>query len=361
MNPTQNLEPLRKEIDEIDVEIQELICKRGAVGKKIADTKRQLSSNPQYFVPEREAKILQDVKVRNTGPISDENMVHIFREIMSATRAVEQLTKVAILGPAGTFTQQATIKHFGHAIESIFQPTIVDIFNAVETSRAEFGVVPVENSTEGVVTYTLDCLADSTKQICGEVNLKIHHTIVSKAEKLTDIKSVLAHTQSILQCRKWISKNLPGVKIETVNSNAEAVVKAKKDSTLAAIASKTAGEMYEMNVLRTNIEDNAGNTTRFLIIGNIKTEPTGKDKTSILLSQQDKPGALMQLLEPFAKNNVSLTKIESRPSKKAMWDYVFFIDFEGHTQDSKISAMLDEVKSRSTLFRILGSYPQAEL
>ena len=358
MSNKSKLSGLRGEIDSLDVQIQELITRRAELGKRIAEVKREGTSNPQYFVPEREAYVLKQVSERNNGPISDESMFAIFREIMSATLAVEQLTRVAILGPEGTFTQQAAIKQFGHSIESVLRPTIEEVFNAVEAERADFGVVPVENAFEGVVNSTLDRIVESNLSLCGEIQLKVHHCLLSTGSELDKIKRVLAHTQAIAQCRRWLDRNMPNAEVETVSSNAEAVVRAKDDKNLAAIASRTAGQIYNMNLLRSNIEDRVGNTTRFLVIGTIKTKPTGTDKTSILLSQQDRPGALLRLLEPIARHNISMTKIESRPSRKAMWDYVFFIDFEGHADDPAIAALLKELEEEATLFRLLGSYPR---
>ncbi len=352
-----NLKSLRKEIDEIDAAVQELIQRRASLGKMVAEVKRQ-QENPQYFVPEREAQILRQVAERNEGTLSESSMLQIFREIISATRALEQPTKIAILGPAGTFTHAATIQHFGHAFNAVFQPTINDVFGAVEVGRAEFGVVPVENSIEGVVNSTLDCLIDSSLKLCGEIELKVHHSLLSLGTQISDISTVLAHPQALAQCRKWLTLNLPNVELIPVSSNAEAVVEVQEDSHHAAIASEATAKIYDMNVLRSNIEDHRGNTTRFLVIGRIFTKPTGYDKTSILLSKQHTPGSLVRLLQPFASLEVNMSKIESRPSRKAMWDYVFFIDFEGHIGDKNIIELTETLKKEAMLFRHLGSYPR---
>ncbi len=354
------LDSLRVEIDQIDIQLQELIVNRVRAGQQIADIKRQQSERPQYFVPEREAQILSGVKARNDdSEVPDEFLVQIFREVISVTRAMEKTIRVAILGPKGTFTSEAAIKHFGRQIDTSFQPTINDVFAAVEASRADFGVVPVENSSEGVVANTLNCIAESPSRLCGEIEMRIHHNLLSSSDDISTIRTVLAHQQGIAQCRRWLARNLPNAKTVTVSSNSEAVLQARGDESMAAIASKTAAGLYEMNILREHIEDQSRNTTRFLIIGNIETKPTGNDKTSILISQQNRPGSLIELLKPIAEHNVSMTKIESRPSRLSLWDYVFFIDLEGHEQDKNIVALLRELKELATLFKVLGSYPRS--
>ena len=352
------LEVIRAEIDEIDAAIQDLIHKRADLGRKVAELKRQ-QNNSQYFVPEREAQILRKVAERCDGTLSENSVVQIFREIISATRNLEQPTKIAILGPEGTFTQAAAMQHFGHAFTAVFRPTIDDVFSAVEVNQAEYGVVPVENSTEGVVNSTLDCLIDSSLSLCGEIELKVHHSLLSLASRMPKIKKVLAHPQALAQCRKWLSRNLPDVELVPASSNAEAVVKVLDSSHHAAIASEATAKIYNLSTLATNIEDQKGNTTRFLVIGKISTKSTGNDKTSILLSKQNRPGSLVNLLQPFAELKINMSKIESRPSRKAMWDYVFFIDFLGHAEDESIVALFEILKEEALLFKHLGSYPQS--
>ncbi len=359
LSPDGELESLRKEIDEIDVRIQELINRRVKIGKTVASIKRKSGDNPQFFVPEREAQILRDVARRNKdAPLETERMVRIFREVISATRASESDLKIALLGPEGTYTQEAAIKHFGHAVSVAYQSTIADVFTSVETGRAEFGVVPVENSSEGVVAMTLDRIAESTCRICGEIEMSIHHSLLSSEGDLDRISTVIAHPQALAQCRRWIAKNIPHAETRSASSNADAARRAAEDSETCAIASAAAAEVYGLDVVHRNIEDQRGNTTRFLIIGHAETKPSGYDKTSILVSQHNRPGSLLELLRPIADHGVSMTKIESRPSKISLWDYVFFIDFEGHVADDNISALLKELEEMSSLFKLFGSYPR---
>ncbi len=352
------LESIRAEIDEIDAAIQDLLHNRAKLGKKVAEVKRQLKLS-HFFVPEREAQTLRRVAERCDGSLPENSVVQIFREIISATRDLEKPTRIAILGPEGTFTQAAAMQHFGHAFTAVFRPTIDDVFNAVEVGRAEFGVVPVENSTEGVVNSTLDCLIDSSLSLCGEIELKVHHSLLSLGAEISEVTKVLAHPQALAQCRKWLSRNLPDAELVSSSSNAEAVVKVLECSHHAAIASIATAKIYNLNTLASNIEDQRGNTTRFLVIGNISTESTGYDKTSILLSKQNRPGSLVNLLQPFAALKINMSKIESRPSRKAMWDYVFFIDFEGHAKDEKVVSLFEILKQEALLFKHLGSYPRS--
>ncbi|MDE0308246.1 MAG: prephenate dehydratase [Acidiferrobacterales bacterium] len=353
------LESLRKEIDAIDVELQELITKRAQLGVQVGQIKNR-QDNPQFFVPERESKILNAVIERNkNGLLSDKDMIQIFREIISATRALEDPIRIAILGPEGTFTQAAAHSHFGHSFDTVYRPTINDVFSAVELEKATYGVVPVENSIEGVVNSTLDRLFDSPLQLCGEIELRVEHALLSQADDLSDVRKVMAHPQALAQCSNWLSRNLPDVELIPVSSNAKAVDVIRNDADSAAIASVAAAEIYHVGVLRTNIEDRVGNTTRFLIIGKIATRSTGYDKTSILVSKKNEVGSLVELLEPFARLGVNMSKIESRPSGKAMWEYVFFIDFEGHVDDENIKQLFEELKQRAPLFKLLGSYPRS--
>ncbi len=353
-----DLASLRKEIDAIDIELQNLITKRARLGVKIGQIKSQ-QKNPQYFVPERESKILNDVVERNkNGLLSDKDMTQIFREIISATRALEKPIRIAILGPEGTFTQAAAHSHFGHSFNTVFRPTINDVFSAVELENAMYGVVPVENSIEGVVNSTLDRLFDSPLQLCGEIELRVEHALISQADNVSKVKKVLAHPQALAQCRNWLSRNLPDAELVQVSSNAKAVEVISNEMESAAIASEAAADIYGVSILRSNIEDRVGNTTRFLVIGKITVGPTGNDKTSIMVSKKNEVGSLVELLEPFARLGVNMSKIESRPSGKAMWEYVFFIDFEGHAQDDKIKRLFEELKEKAPLFKLLGSYPR---
>jgi chorismate mutase/prephenate dehydratase len=280
---------------------------------------------------------------------------------MSVSLAAQSAITVAFLGPDGTYTHNAALKHFGHSVKCLSLPTIDEVFHAVEKRQAHYGVVPVENSTEGVVTHTLDMFFDSSLKICGEVLLRVRHQFLSNAASLDKVDKVLAHSQSLAQCRRWLTKNVPLVETIAVSSNAEAAEQASRHANIAAIASTTAAEIYGVKVLIADIEDDPDNTTRFLIIGNTEVEPSGDDKTSLLVSSQNKPGALYRLLAPMANHGVSMTRIESRPSRKGLWEYVFFIDFEGHAKESRVAEVLAELKKEAALVKLLGAYPRAIL
>ncbi len=358
---SDELKAWRRRIDEIDEQLEELISERAVCAQRIASAKLAEDSNAEFYRAEREAKVLREVKARNRGPLSDEEMARLFREIMSACLALEQRMTVAFLGPEGTFTQSAALKHFGHSVKTRPLATIDEVFREVESSGAHYGVVPVENSTEGMVTHTLDCFVRSPLKICGEVELRIHHHLLSKAADLGGIQRVYSHRQSLAQCRKWLDANLPGIPQLDVASNAEAARRAVQESDAAAIAGGTAAELYGLDTLVSNIEDEPDNTTRFLIIGRRAIASSGKDKTSLLLATPNKSGALHKLLEPLARNNISMTRIESRPSHRGMWDYVFFIDLEGHKDEPNVARALNELESDAVFFKLLGSYPKAEL
>lgn len=352
-----DIEALRKKIDAIDVQLQNLIGQRAQLGKQVAEIKSH-QENPKYVILDREARILERVKERNSGDIPDASIVRIFREIISVTRSLEEQLRISILGPEGTFTHAAAIQHFGSEFEAVFRPTIDDVFSSVEAGRAQYGVVPIENSNQGVVDSTLDCLIESNLRLCGEVELIVHHALVSSASDIAEVTKVLAHQQALAQCRKWLNRNLPEAALEAVSSNSEAIVKTRNDPSMAAIASEDAAKLYNVNVLRSNIEDFVANATRFLVIGKDAVGSTGKDKTSILMSKQSVPGSLLKLLEPFARHGINMTKIQSHPSQKGNWEYVFFVDFDGHVDDSEVGALFEELKEEALLFKLLGSYPK---
>jgi len=355
----QQLEAIRNRIDELDREIQRLISERAACARQVGLIKQAQGDSPRYYRPEREARILRDVLARNQGPLSGEEMARLFREIMSACLALEHPMQIAFLGPEGTFTQAAVHKHFGHSVTTLPLGAIDEVFREVEAGSAQYGVVPVENSTEGVVNHTLDMLLDSPLKICGEVELRIHDHLMGKVESLEEVTRIYSHSQSLAQCREWLDSNLPGVPRESVNSNAEAARRASEEVGAAAVAGEVAAELYGLKILARNIEDHPDNTTRFLIIGMDDVPPSGEDKTSLLVSTRNKPGALFQLLDPLARNGISMTRIESRPSRQGMWEYVFFFDIEGHREDDKVAAALDELEEEASLFKVLGSYPKA--
>ncbi len=360
-NHSQQSDPLaeiRKRIDAIDDHILELLNQRAVCAQQVAETKQARGELDSFYRPEREAEILRRMAANNAGPFASENVVRFFREVMSACLALEKPLTVAFLGPEGTFSQQAAYKHFGHAITTRPYPAIDEIFRAVESGACQFGVVPVENSTEGVVNHTLDSFLRSPLLIAGEVALRIHHNLMSKAQRTEDIKRVYSHQQSLAQCRQWLNTSLPNVERISVSSNAEAARLADSEEGCAAIAGEVAAELYGLNLLERNIEDEPDNTTRFLVIGRQAVGPTGIDKTSLLISTHNCPGALYNTLEPFARYSISMTKIESRPSRRGAWDYVFFIDVEGHQQDEPLANALDALEKNVLMLKLLGSYPK---
>ncbi len=353
------LDKVRSEIDSIDQQIHAAISRRAELAQVVREAKGTLENSVDYYRPEREAQVLRRVVERNQGPLSDEEMVRLFREIMSACLAQQEPLKIAFLGPEGTFSQTASIKHFGHSIRSLPLNTVDDVFLEVEQGRADFGVVPVENTTEGAVSNTLDMFIASPLKICGEVELRIHQHLLTTAKSLEDIERVYSHRQSLGQCRGWLKENLPHAEKIPVASNAEAARRVRYADDAAAIAGQGAAEVYHLNVLHANIEDKQDNTTRFLVIGRQVLAPSGADKTSLLMSSQDQPGSLFHLLDPLAKHGISMTRIESRPSRQGKWDYVFFLDVAGHSDESPLREALTELQPVASLLKVLGSYPVA--
>ncbi|QKT04780.1 prephenate dehydratase [Ectothiorhodospiraceae bacterium 2226] len=354
------LQALRERIDRLDEELQARISERASIAQEVARTKQAAGADNGYYRPEREAEVLRKVKARNAGPLSDEEMARLFREIMSACLALEEPLRIGFLGPEGTFTQAAALKHFGHSVQTASLATTDQVFRAVEAGECHYGVVPVENSTEGVVTHTLDLFINSPLTVCGEVELRIHHLLLGRAGGEAPTR-VYSHQQSLGQCRAWLDANLGSVERVAVSSNAEAARRAAEEADAVAIAGEAAAEIYGLEVLARNIEDEPGNTTRFLVIGRQPVPPSGHDKTSLLLSTRNKPGALYAMLEPLSRHGVSMTRIESRPSRRAIWEYVFFVDIEGHCADPTVAAALQELESEAAMFRVLGSYPRSVL
>ena len=357
-----SLDQIRDRIDELDKQIQQLINERAECAQAVADIKlKSGNTEADFYRPEREAQVLRKVLERNQGPLSSEEMARLFREIMSSCLALEQPMRIAFLGPEGTYTHDAALKHFGHSVITVSHNAIDEIFRDVEAGFSHYGVVPIENSTEGVVDHTLDMFLSSPLQISGEVELRIHHCLLAKGDKLEGIKTVYAHQQALAQCREWLDEHLKDVPRIAVNSNATAARMAADDASVVAIASKAAAELYELNTLACNIEDEPDNTTRFLIIGRESPAPSGRDKTSLLVSTPNRPGGLNDLLKPLADARISMTRIESRPSRRAMWEYVFFIDIEGHKDDENVSAALKVLGDTASILKVLGSYPVAVL
>ncbi|MGP4845952.1 prephenate dehydratase [Marinobacter sp. 1Y8] len=354
------LAELRDEIDSLDQQIMGLISARAACAQEVAHVKMAARPDEDVFFyrPEREAQVLRKIKSQNPGPLSGEEMARLFREIMSACLALEKPMHIAFLGPEGTFTQSAALKHFGHSVVSVPLPAIDAVFREVESGAAHYGVVPVENSTEGMINHTLDMFMSSPMKICGEVQLRIHHHLLA-AENVepASIVRIYSHQQSFAQCRQWLDTHWHGVERVAVSSNAEAARRAAAEPGTAAIAGDMAAELYGLRKLAATIEDRPDNTTRFLIIGREQVTPSGHDKSSILVSMRNKPGALYQLLEPFHRHGLSLTRIETRPSPSGTWAYVFYIDFEAHFDDPQVQAVLKEVDAEAVELKRLGSYP----
>ena len=361
MTDEKKLGKLREQIDTIDGKLLELISARAQCAREVAEVKGG-GANTVYYRPEREAQVLRAVKAANQGPLADEEVARLFREIMSACLALEKPITVAFLGPEGTFTQAAALKHFGHSAISAPLSAIDEVFREVASGAASYGVVPVENSTEGVVNHTLDSFRESTLYICGEVELRIHqHLLIGPNTKPDNITRVYSHPQSLAQCRKWLDAHLPNVERVPLSSNAEAAKRVTGEWSSAAIAGEMAETLYALTPLHQNIEDEPDNATRFLIIGRQPVPASGDDKTSIMVSVKNQPGALYMLLEPFRKYEVDLTRIETRPSRTATWSYVFFIDFVGHSDDDNVRLALAEISSVVAELRLLGSYPRAVL
>lgn len=361
MSVKDDLAELRQRIDSIDMELLRLISERARCAERVADVKRAEDPDAHFYRPEREAQILRNILEKNQGPFSDEKMARLFREIISACLALEQPLNVAFLGPEGTFTQAAAIKHFGHAVKTSPLASIDEVFREVESGNAHYGVVPIENSTEGVVSHTLDMFVQSSLKISGEVAMRIHHHLMGKFVSLTDVKKIYSHQQSLAQCREWLDANLPQAERISVSSNAEAARRASAEEAAAAIAGETAAELYELPILNRNIEDRPDNTTRFLIIGQQSVAPSGNDKTSLLVSASNRPGSLHRLLAPLSENGVSMTRIESRPSRCVNWEYVFFLDLEGHADDESVTKAIKSLKSDAEMVKVLGAYPKAVL
>jgi chorismate mutase/prephenate dehydratase len=359
--PAADLAAVRSRIDAVDEKIHTLINERAKLAQLVGDTKTRAGRTEDFYKPEREAQVLRRAQARNQGPLCDEEVLRLFREIMSACLAQQEPLKVGFLGPEGTFTQTAVLTHFGHSVRALPLTSIEEVFHEVEAGNADFGVVPIENSSEGTVNHTLDRFLISPLKICGEVELRIHQFLMGKMSSLERIERVCSHQQSLAQCRAWLQEHLPDVERVAVASNAEGARRARDEAGTAAIAGETAAEVYDLEVLATEIEDRADNTTRFLVLGRKLFESSGQDRTTVLVSasRAQAPGALFRLLEPLARHRINMTRIESRPSRRKKWDYVFFIDLDGHCAEQPLARALAALKRRASLFRILGSYPRA--
>ncbi|CAN7514126.1 prephenate dehydratase [Massilia sp. LjRoot122] len=349
--------PLREQIDAIDAQILDLLSRRGQIAQQVGHVKAE--TNAPVFRPEREAQVLRGVAERNPGPLKDRDVQTIFREIMSSCRALEKRVTVAYLGPSGTFSEQAVYQQFGTAIETLPCVSIDEVFRATEAGTADFGVVPVENSSEGAINRTLDLMLATTTVISGEISIPVHHSLMTKTGSMDGVRVVCAHSQALAQCQVWLNLHHPGVERRAVASNAEAAILASQDPSVAAIASEMAGEQYQLGVVQAHIQDDPHNRTRFAVIGSLETGPSGRDHTSIVLAVPNKAGAVYNLLAPLAKHGVSMTRFESRPARIGTWEYYFYVDIEGHVRDAAVARALGELKDNAAFFKVLGSYPQS--
>jgi chorismate mutase/prephenate dehydratase len=359
--PRPDLGDVRARIDGIDRSIQNLIAERAQWAQQVGKAKGPLKAAIDYYRPEREAQVLRMVVDRNEGPLSDEVLVRLFREIMSACLAQQEPLKVGFLGPEGTFSQQAVQKHFGHSAHGLPLSSIEEVFQEVEAGNADFGVVPVENSTQGTIQSTLDMFLTSKLKICGEVELRVHQHLLSRSGRIEDIERVYSHPQSFAQTKAWLRQYLPKAEKIPVASNAEAARRARNADDAAAIAGAAAGSVYGLKVVAGPIEDHPDNTTRFLVLGRELFPPSGHDRTSLLIFIKDQPGALYNVLSPFAKHGLSMNRIESRPGHTGRWQYAFFVDIGGHVHDAAMKAAIEELKIYAQDLKVLGSYPVAVL
>jgi chorismate mutase/prephenate dehydratase len=358
MADVPNLDELRREIDSVDDRILELLNMRARLVRSVAAWK-EANARP-FYVPERERQVVERLVARNPGPFPVEGIRPVFGEIMSACLSLEQRLRVAYLGPEATFTHQASRTRFGLSARYLPAATIAGVFAEVEKGAADLGVVPVENSTEGVVSHTLDVFMESELAIQQEIVIAVSQCLLSRAA-LGDVRKVYSHPNALAQCRAWLASNLPGAALIEVASTALAARLARDDAAAAAVASELAAQLYDLPVQRRKIEDERVNMTRFLVVGPPEPRrPTGRDKTSVMFTLKDRPGGLHQALAPFAKHGVNLSRIESRPSRRRAWDYVFFIDLDGHAEDQAVAAALAEFRGGCQLVKLLGSYPRAE-
>ncbi len=352
-----DLKKLRNEIDRLDLEMLEILNRRLKVAQQIGKVKK--SRQEEIYAPEREKEVISNLIKKNKGPLPNGELKDIYREIIKTSLLLQKKLAIAYMGPEASFTHLAAIKNFGRAAQFISAKNIGDVFNEVEKERADYGVVPIENTTEGMVNYTLDMFMDSDLKICAEIFVEVHHNLASRTT-LDRIDKIYSHTQTVAQCRTYLEEKMPNVKIIEVESNSKAAQLAEQDNKSAAIVSTVAAELYNLNILVSRIEDLSNNYTRFLVIGPKYSARSGEDKTSILFSIKDRVGALYDMLLPFRRANINLTKIESRPTKKKAWEYVFFVDLVGHREDPNVKKALAELEKECLFLKVLGSYPIGE-
>jgi chorismate mutase/prephenate dehydratase len=352
---TDKLQPLREQIDAIDAQLLDLLNRRARVAQQVGHVKAE--TNAPVFRPEREAQVLRGVAERNPGPLKDGDLQTIFREVMSACRALEKRVTVAYLGPAGTFTEQAAYRHFGSAVDGLPCATIDEVFRATEAGGADFGVVPIENSSEGAINRTLDLLLQSSLSISGEVAIEVRHNLMTHSGAMEGVSVICGHAQALAQCQEWLNAHYPAIERRAVASNAEGARMAGLDASVAAIAGELAGQQYGLSVVQAQIQDDPHNRTRFNVIGKLRAAASGRDKTSLVLAVPNQAGAVYQLLAPLATHGVSMTRFESRPARMGTWEYYFYVDIEGHAQDAPVAQALLELQANAAFFKVLGSYP----
>ncbi|GGC77981.1 prephenate dehydratase [Undibacterium terreum] len=355
MTSDNKLLPLREKIDALDAQILALLNERARVAQEVGHVKAE--TNAPVFRPEREAQVLRNVAHNNPGPLQDEDVQTIFREVMSACRALERRVTVAFLGPVGTFSEQAVYQQFGRAVLVLPCVSIDEVFRATEAGTADFGVVPIENSSEGAINRTLDLLLQTSLVISGELSIPVHHSLMTKLGHMDGIARICAHSQALAQCQAWLNQHYPHIERHAVASNAEAALMASKDTTIAAIAGEIAGQQYNLQVVSAHIQDDPHNRTRFAIVGRLHTTPSGKDQTSLVLAVPNKAGAVYKMLAPLATHGVSMTRFESRPARTGNWEYYFYVDVEGHVMDERVAKATAELKDNAAFFKVLGSYP----
>lgn len=355
----QRLSAVRTEIDAIDNQLLDLLNQRARCAQRVGEIKAEHGDAGFIYRPERESQVLRRIQGQNPGPLSNDSVTWFFREVMSACLSLERPLGVAFLGPLGTFSESAAVKHFGHAAELSPQDSIDGVFREVEARHADYAVVPIENSTEGAIGRTMDLLMATPLQICGEVALRIHQHLLSKEASLEKITKVYSHAQSLAQCHEWLNRLLPHAQRISMGSNAQAAQFASAEVGAAAIAGDAAADRYALPKLAANIEDEPNNTTRFVVLGQQSAGTSGRDKTSIIMSAPNRTGSLSYLLAPFSEAGVSLTRLESRPARHTLWEYVFYVDIEGHREDPPVAAALSELAQRAAYFKVLGSYPVA--
>jgi chorismate mutase / prephenate dehydratase len=355
LSRNESVDALRKKIDQIDEKIIGLLNDRASIALRIGHNKRL--NNEEIYVPSREKEILHRLTQLSRGPLSEQAIRSVFSEVIAACRSLESPLKIAFFGVEASYSHLAAREKFGATATFVPTVSIDDVFQEVRQRRAACGVVPIENSTEGIVAHTLDLLVDSELQICGEIFLDIHHNLLSRSGRSEDIQKVVSHSQALAQCRHWLARRLPNVVVEPVASTAHAAMLATADNTLAAISSKLAAETYDLQIVAANIEDQSNNITRFLVIGDKESSRSDNDKTSLVFSVKDQPGILYRMLEPFAKSRINLSKIESRPIKNKPWEYMFFLDLKGHKKEPRVKRAITDLESNSVFLKVLGSYP----